>query len=203
MGGGIRRGREIDARLADNPDPSSERELGAELEQPPAHNLDRVHPLVILGTVPRLLVEDGAPVEDVVGVDIPPQLRSSHREGPAKTEIQLLDPIVVECVGWDQVDGRGLITGGRGLAGACRQVPAKRCLDLSVSGYVARCDREPWKTLIDRAGLEFPRQRIDDLEFDLRRGCPRPADVAEPRPRILRRYRQGRAAGRAGNDRRR
>src|SRR2546428_11977195 len=50
---------------------SLERELGAEFDQAPAHDLYRVHKLVIRIAVARLLVEDGAPVEDVIEVEIP------------------------------------------------------------------------------------------------------------------------------------
>src|SRR3989442_8468509 len=101
-----------------------EGELGAEFEQPPAHDLDRVQPPVVLDGVSRVLVEDGARVEGVIDVEIAPQLAPSHREGPADTEIQLLDPIIEERIGRDQIDGDRLIAGGSGLAGACREVPA-------------------------------------------------------------------------------
>src|SRR6267378_6543928 len=105
-----------------------EGELGAEFEQPPAHDLDRVQPLVILSGVSRVLVEDGACVESVIDVEIPPQLAPPHREGPAHPEIQLLDPIIEERVGRDQIDGDRLIARGSGLAGACGEVPSQRRL---------------------------------------------------------------------------
>src|SRR5262249_53393053 len=82
----------------------SERELGAEFGQSPAHDLYRVHELVIGVAVPRLLVEDGARVEDVIEVDIPLQPALPQREDPAETEIQLRDPIVEDRVGRNQRD---------------------------------------------------------------------------------------------------
>src|SRR5206468_6292256 len=102
-----------------------EGKLGAEFQQPRAHYLYRVQPLVILGAVPCLLVQDGARVEYVVDVDISLHPGSAHREGPADTKIQLLNSIVEECVDWNQIDGDGLITCGRRLARTCREVPAQ------------------------------------------------------------------------------
>src|SRR5439155_26885158 len=158
-----------------------EAQLGAELDQAPAHDLYCVPPLVILETVPRLLVEDGAPVEHVVNVEIPLHLGPPrYRERPAETEIHLLDRIVVERVGRDQLDRDSLMARSSGLAGAGREVPAQRRPDFGIGRDVARRDREPGKILIDRAGLELPWQRIDHRELDLRRGHPRPADVTEP-----------------------
>ena len=100
--------------------------MRADLEQAPAHDLYRVHPLVIRGGVPRLLVEDGVPVEDVIEVEVPLHFGPPrYRERPAETEIQLLDPIVVDRVGRNHGDGDSLSTRGSGLAGARRQVPAE------------------------------------------------------------------------------
>src|SRR6266850_7856135 len=80
-----------------------EAQLGAELEQAPAHDLNRVPPQVIRGAVPRVLVENSAPVEDVIEVEIPLQLAPPHQiEDPAEAEIHLPDPIAVERVGRDQ-----------------------------------------------------------------------------------------------------
>ena len=102
-----------------------ENKLGAEFEQAPAHDLYRVHELVIRVAVARLLVEDGAPVEDVIEVEIPLQLGLSYREGPAETEIQLHDPIVEDRVGRNQRDRAvGGTRSGRLIA--LRQVPAER-----------------------------------------------------------------------------
>src|SRR6266571_619936 len=155
-----------------------ENKLGAEFEQAPAHDLYRVHELVIRVAVARLLVEDGAPVEDVIEVEIPLQLGLPYRESPAETEIQLLDPIVEDRGGRNQRD--------RAVGGTCsgslialRQVPAERRLDFSVGSHVGRRDREPRFVLVDRAGLEVPGQGVDDIETERRPAGPWRADVAE------------------------
>src|SRR5438309_444612 len=155
-----------------------EGELGAEFEQAPAHDLYRVHKLVIRVAVARLLVEDGAPVEDVVEVEIPLQLSVPYREGPAETEIQLLDPIVEDRVRRNQRDRAVGGTRGGSLV-ALRQVPAERRLDFSIGGHVGRRDWEPRLVLIDRAGLEVPGQGVDDIETERRPARPWRADAAE------------------------
>ena len=50
--------------------PSLEVELGADFEQAAAHNLNRVLPHVVREAVPRVLVEDGIYIEEVIDVEI-------------------------------------------------------------------------------------------------------------------------------------
>src|SRR5439155_14736365 len=76
----------------DRPYRSLEIVLSAEFDQAPAHDLYRVPPLVILETIPRLLVQDGAVIENVIHIDIRLHLaRIGQPEEPAETEIQLFD----------------------------------------------------------------------------------------------------------------
>src|SRR6266446_6209736 len=73
-----------------------ERVLSAEFDQAPAHDLYRVPPLVVLETIPRLFVEDGAVVENVIDVDIRLYFAPlTQREEPAETQIELFDPLPV------------------------------------------------------------------------------------------------------------
>src|SRR5712691_6902556 len=178
--------------------PPSEVELSSEFEQAPAHDLDRLEPLV---PVPRGHIEEGARVEQVEHIDIPANLCVPHLEQPAETDVHLSEAIFEERVGWDQVDRD--IGGTRADAAALRQIAAERRQNLRVVVRSARRDRDPWNILVDRAGLELPRQRVDDQQFDLRRGGPWPADVAEVGPRVQRRQREGVARGRPGHDTRR
>ena len=152
--------------------------MGAEFDQASAHDLYRVHELVVRIAVARLLVEDGAPVEDVIEVEISLQLGVPYREGPAETKIHLADPIVEDRVGRNQRDRAVSRTRGRSLA-ALRQVPAERRLDFSIGSHVRRRDWKPRFVLIDRAGLEVPGQRVHDIEADRRPAGPGRADVTE------------------------
>src|SRR5438876_278215 len=83
----------------------SEVELCAQFHQASAHDLEYVPPRVILHLVSRLLVQDGAVIENVVDVEIRLHLSPlAELEDPAETEIELFDPLSVECVVGDQVD---------------------------------------------------------------------------------------------------
>ena len=102
-----------------------EGELGAEFQQAPAHNLDHVPPLVIRGLVPRLLIEDGVPVEDVIDVEIPLQPGPAYREEPTETEIQLCDPFPEDRAGGRELERDILVARRSGLAGTRREIPAQ------------------------------------------------------------------------------
>ena len=167
--------------------------LSAEFDQAPAHDLYRVPPLVILQTIPRLLVEDGAVVENVIDVEIRLHLaRIAQPEEPAETEIELFDPLPVERVVGNQVDRGSLRTGRRGLTGARREMPTQGLPDVSISDHIARPYWETRLILVDAADLHAPRERVDGIETERCPAGPRLANVAETRPRIHRRYCQGR-----------
>src|SRR5215467_6180795 len=142
-------------------------ELSAQFHQPPAHDLYRVPPLVVLETVPRLLVEDGAVVEKVIDVKVSLQLlRLAQPEDPAETEVKLFDPLSVECVVRNQIDRCGLRTGSRGLAGAGRQMAAQRSTDLSIADHITRSYGKSGLILVNRTDLDIFRKRVDRIETE-------------------------------------
>src|SRR5262249_9562911 len=114
-------------------------ELRTQFDQTAAHDLDCIPQLIVLKTVARLLVENGIVVENVIDIEVRLQLpRLAEPENPAKTEIELFDPLPVEGVVRDQVDRCGLRTGGRSLARASREMPAQRLADFSIADHVTR-----------------------------------------------------------------
>src|SRR5262249_19679952 len=73
-------------------------ELRAQFDQTAAHDLYHVPPRVILHLVARLLVQDGAVIENVVHVEVRLHLpRLAEPKDPAETEIELFDPLSVQC----------------------------------------------------------------------------------------------------------
>src|SRR5213594_4187106 len=74
-------------------------DLRPQFHQPSAHDLEYVPPRVILHLVSRLLVQDGVAVENVVHVEVRLHLSPlAELEDPAETQIELFDPLPVECV---------------------------------------------------------------------------------------------------------
>src|SRR6267143_1895866 len=109
-------------------------QLRAKFDQTSAHDLYRVPPLVIREAVPRLFVQDGAVVENVIHVEIGLHFTAiGQPEEPAETEIELFDPLPEEGVIGDQVDRGRLRTGGRTLVGTRREMPAQRLPDFSIA----------------------------------------------------------------------
>src|SRR5439155_11153588 len=83
---------------------------------------------------------------------------------------QLLEPILEQRVGWNEIDN-GL------RSGTGRQVAVKRRRNLRASEWSGRGDRDSGHILVRRAGLKRPRQRVDEQELDLCSSGPRWADV--------------------------
>ena len=154
----------------------SEIDLTAELEQAPTHNLVRGQPL---GTIPGVLGQNRRAVERVVDIEIPAQPGLAEVENPGDADVELLEPIFVERLIWDQVDVDVGVT--RRGAPARPDVASEGRRDLRIGSRVARQDRDPGDVLVRRAGLEPQWQWVDDQEFDLRSSGPRRADVAVSR----------------------
>src|SRR5256885_5338725 len=86
---------------------SSEVELGAQFEQAPPHNLNRLQPL---GSEPGRHIEDVAPVAQVINVEIRPHLALAYRKDPAEPDVHLLEAILIQHARREHVDrcrGRG------------------------------------------------------------------------------------------------
>ena len=116
---------------------SLELDLTAELEQAPTHDLVRFQPR---RTVPGILRENRRAVERVVNVEIPAHPGLAEAENPGDADVELLKPIFVNRVCWNQVDVH--------IGGACRSAPARPDVstqqgrDLRVRSRIARHDRD-------------------------------------------------------------
>src|SRR5207247_1453380 len=127
--------------------PPLEVELDADFEQAAAHDLNRVLPHVVREGVASILIQHGVRVEEVVDVEIRPQpgipkaLEIPQPEGAVEAHVDLLDSLLEDLGGGNQIEGGGGggARGGR-LAGARRQVATERRLDLGVTSHVGRSE---------------------------------------------------------------
>src|SRR5258705_5405474 len=151
--------------------------LHAQPYQTATENLRHVLPDAARRAVGRVHVEDVAGIQDVVDVHVPPHLARTELEDSGEAQVHLLEPRLEQRVRRDQFN-RQVGTTCRGAA-ARAQVASERRQDLRVGRDVAGGDRNTRTVLVDRAGLDVPRQRVHRHELHLRRLRPGGCDVAE------------------------
>src|SRR5258705_598626 len=151
--------------------------LHAQPYQTATENLRHVLPDAGRRAVGRVHVEDVAGIQDVVDVHVPPHLARTELEDSGEAQVHLLEPRLEQPVLRDQAN-RQVGTTCRGAA-ARAQVASERRQDLRVGRDVAGGDRNTRTVLVDRAGLDVPRQRVHRHELHLRRLRPGGCDVAE------------------------
>src|SRR5207253_10526172 len=122
----------------------SEVQLPAEFEQAPRKNLRRRKPR---RTVPSVDAEDGARVQEIVDVHRGVEMGAPDLHGLREAEVDLIEPLLVQRPGRNQIDGGGATS-------ACRQAAAERRRDFGVGGDVTRGDLGPREPLVGGARPE-------------------------------------------------